>query len=33
MVQAVVVRADALRGKKQVIAVRYLGAERAHAAA
>lgn len=33
MVQAVVVRAEALRGKKQTIAVRYLGAERAHAAA
>lgn len=33
MVQAVVIRADALRGKKQTIAVRYLGAQRAHAAA
>ncbi len=33
MVQAVVIRADAIRGKKQTIAVRYLGAQRAHAAA
>ncbi len=33
MVQAVVVRAEALRGRKQTIAVRYLGSERANAAA
>ncbi len=33
MVQAVVIRADAVRGKKQTIAVRYLVAERAHHAA